>query len=79
MVPALALDLLKGLLTFNPDSRITVEEALRHPFLEQYHDPSDEPKAERPFDIDMENDDLPMVDLKKQLFAVIQEFRADHR
>ncbi|KAK6300044.1 hypothetical protein J4Q44_G00300770 [Coregonus suidteri] len=30
------------MLTFNPIKRITVEEALAHPYLEQYYDPTDE-------------------------------------
>jgi len=30
------------MLTFNPHNRITVEEALAHPYLEQYYDPADE-------------------------------------
>lgn len=30
------------MLTFNPNKRITVEEALAHPYLEQYYDPTDE-------------------------------------
>ena len=41
-----ALDLLDKLLTFNPNKRITVEQALAHPYLEQYYDPSDEVSAE---------------------------------
>lgn len=42
-----ALDLLRAMLTFNPDQRVTVEQALAHPYLEQYYDPTDEPVAER--------------------------------
>lgn len=37
-----ALDLLDKMLTFNPNKRIEVEEALAHPYLEQYYDPTDE-------------------------------------
>ncbi|KAG8148058.1 hypothetical protein E2320_023064 [Naja naja] len=40
-----ALDLLDKMLTFNPNKRITVEESLAHPYLEQYYDPSDEVTA----------------------------------
>jgi mitogen-activated protein kinase 1/3 len=40
-----ALDLLDKMLTFNPHKRITVEQALAHPYLEQYYDPADEVSA----------------------------------
>lgn len=35
-----ALDLLAKLLTFDPSKRITCEEALNHPYLAVWHDPS---------------------------------------
>lgn len=41
-----ALDLLKKLLIFNPDKRITLDEALKHPFLKELHCPDDEPVAQ---------------------------------
>ena len=34
-----ALDLLEKMLTFNPQLRIKVEDALAHPYFEQYYDP----------------------------------------
>ena len=42
------------MLTFNPNKRITVTEALQHPYLSQYYDPEDEPVASEPFDFHME-------------------------
>lgn len=38
----MAIDLLKKLLTFDAAKRITVEEALRHPYLSALHCPDDE-------------------------------------
>jgi len=63
-----ALDLLEKMLTFNPHKRITVVEALQHPYLHQYYDPEDEPEASEPFDFHMELDDLPKEKLKEMIF-----------
>jgi mitogen-activated protein kinase 1/3 len=60
--------MLDYLLTFNPDRRVTVEEALKHKYLAQYYDPSDEPTAAHPFTFDMELDDLPLPQLKQLIF-----------
>eukprot|EP00735_Rhodelphis_limneticus_P015118 TRINITY_DN9278_c0_g1::TRINITY_DN9278_c0_g1_i1::g.13289::m.13289 TRINITY_DN9278_c0_g1::TRINITY_DN9278_c0_g1_i1::g.13289 ORF type:complete len:471 (+),score=49.41,sp/P42525/ERK1_DICDI/60.68/3e-153,Pkinase/PF00069.20/1.4e-75,Pkinase_Tyr/PF07714.12/1.3e-34,Kdo/PF06293.9/7.8e-07,Kinase-like/PF14531.1/1.5e+02,Kinase-like/PF14531.1/0.048 TRINITY_DN9278_c0_g1_i1:124-1413(+) len=51
-----AIDLLEGMLKFNPHERLTVEEALRHPYLASLHDPEDEPVAESHFDFNFEKD-----------------------
>ncbi|KAI4164136.1 MAG: hypothetical protein LQ342_002100 [Letrouitia transgressa] len=71
----LALDLLEKLLAFNPVKRITVEDALRHPYLEPYHDPEDEPTAEAIpeefFDFDKNKDSLTKEELKQLIFAEI--------
>ena len=48
-----ACDLLERLLDFNPERRITTEEALAHPYLAQFHDPNDEPTT-TPFDFSFE-------------------------
>uniref|UniRef100_A0A3P8WSL7 Mitogen-activated protein kinase n=1 Tax=Cynoglossus semilaevis TaxID=244447 RepID=A0A3P8WSL7_CYNSE len=70
-----ALDLLGRMLTFNPIKRISVEEALAHPYLEQYYDPTDEPVAEEPFTFSMELDDLPKERLKELIFEETARFQ----
>lgn len=45
----LALDLLEKMLTFNPNKRITVEQALSHEYLRQYYDPDDEVNISHPY------------------------------
>jgi len=71
----LALDLLEKLLAFNPVKRITVEEALKHPYLEPYHDPEDEPTAppipEEFFDFDKHKDNLSKEQLKQLIYQEI--------
>ncbi len=62
------------MLIFNPERRITVEEALAHPFLEQYYDESDEPVADEPFQFEQELDDLPKEVLKELIFLETRQF-----
>jgi mitogen-activated protein kinase 1/3 len=69
-----ALDILDKMLTFNPYKRISIEEALAHPFLEQYYDPDDEPVAEKPFTFETELDDLPKDKLKKLIYDETMRF-----
>lgn len=69
-----ALDVLEKMLTFNPNKRITVDEALAHPYLEQYYDPDDEPVAEKPFSFEMELDDLPKEQLKLLIYQEMMRF-----
>ena len=40
---AQAIDLLEKMLTLDADLRITADQALAHPYFEEYHDPDDEP------------------------------------
>jgi serine/threonine protein kinase len=58
-----ALDLLDKMLDLNPDTRIKIDEALEHPFLEAMHDPEDEPNFEGAIDCAFEED--PSLNIEK--------------
>jgi serine/threonine protein kinase len=68
-----ALDLLKKMLDFNPDKRITVEDALGHSYLSALHFPEDEPVTTPVslFDFDYERQLLTMRDLKDLMYEEI--------
>jgi mitogen-activated protein kinase 7 len=70
-----ALDLLEKLLKFDPAVRITVEEALAHPYLEAYHDEDDEPEHKHEFDFSFEAVDS-MEEMKKMIAQEVMEFKA---
>lgn len=55
----LALDLLDKLLQFDPSKRLTVTEALAHPYLADYHLEDDEPSARAPDPAEWEFDRRP--------------------
>jgi len=38
-----AIDLMKNLLHFNPSKRLSAEQALKHPYVAQFHNPDEEP------------------------------------
>lgn len=44
--PVLALDLMRRLLMFNPEKRLTAVDALRHPYLCEFHNPAEETVAD---------------------------------
>ena len=46
-----AADLLKKLLVFDPAKRLTAADALRHPYVANFHDPANEPRCTRPITI----------------------------
>jgi len=70
-VPKDALDLLDKMLNLNHLIRITVDEALAHPFLESMHDPEDEPDFEGQMDFAFELD--PEIDINKLKSLMMKE------
>nr|AFK44020.1 unknown [Lotus japonicus] len=50
----LAIDLLQKMLVFDPTKRITVLEALQHPYIADLYDPRCNPPAQVPINLDMD-------------------------
>lgn len=70
-----AIDLLEKMLIFDPHDRITVEEALNHPYLRIWHDPSDEPVCPTEFDFSFEEVDE-IEDMRQMIIDEVATFRA---
>jgi serine/threonine protein kinase len=49
-----ALDIMSRMMIFNPDDRISVEDALAHPYLKDFHRQMSAPSCNRLFDFDFE-------------------------
>ncbi len=48
------IDLLSKLLVFDPRKRLSVSQALQHPYFQELHDPADEPICRHTFDFEFE-------------------------
>ncbi|WVQ77847.1 hypothetical protein IAR50_007544 [Cryptococcus sp. DSM 104548] len=70
----LALDLLGRLLTFDPAKRFGCQEALEHPYLAVWHDPTDEPLCEVPFDFSFEEEDS-VAGMRDLILDEVRSFR----
>ncbi|KAL3499304.1 hypothetical protein ACH5RR_038397 [Cinchona calisaya] len=73
----LAVDLLEKMLVFDPSKRITVEEALCHPFLKFLHDINDEPVCPRPFHFDFEQPSITEENIKELIWRESVKFNPD--
>jgi len=69
-VPPLVLELLDSTLQFNPDHRVTVEQALALQYLEQLHCPEDEPScaALDLSDFEFERRKIDLAALREEIF-----------
>ncbi|XP_021865570.2 mitogen-activated protein kinase 3 [Spinacia oleracea] len=53
-VDSLALDLLQRMLVFNPRKRITIAEALQHPYMSDLYEPEECPRSQTTLDVDID-------------------------
>lgn len=72
-----ALDLLRGMLIFHPEKRITVDAALEHPFLSSLHNPEDEPCADFIFSFEYESEDLTSDRIQELVWEELRSFHSD--
>jgi len=78
--PADGIDLMKKLLHFNPDKRITADEALRHPFVQRFHNPAGEISLN--FDVVPPlSDDIQLTvdEYRSKLYEMIIQKKAERR
>ncbi|CAL0329110.1 unnamed protein product [Lupinus luteus] len=73
----LAIDLAEKMLVFNPSKRMTVEEALNHPYLSSLHEINEEPTCPTPFFFDFEQTTLNEEDIKEFIWGESLNFSRD--
>uniref|UniRef100_A0A0A9Z9Z1 Mitogen-activated protein kinase FUS3 n=1 Tax=Lygus hesperus TaxID=30085 RepID=A0A0A9Z9Z1_LYGHE len=78
-VNPLAVDLLEKMLVFDPNKRISVDEALEHPYLASLHDPKIEIVApttwSHDFERDLQDKQLTQEALTKYFYKEIHQYR----
>ncbi|OSD05535.1 kinase-like protein [Trametes coccinea BRFM310] len=75
-----AVDLLEKLLKFDPAERITVVDALEHPWLSAYHDVSDEPECPTKFERWKAIEELETLpQFREAIWNEIQDYRKEVR
>ncbi|KAJ8626781.1 hypothetical protein MRB53_020091 [Persea americana] len=78
-VHSLAIDLIEKMLAFDPRQRITVEDALAHPYLASLHDVSDEPVCMTSFSFDFEQHALTEEQMKEFIYRDALAFNPEHQ
>ena len=71
------LDLVEKMLTWDPDKRITVEGALEHPFMEEMHDPTDEPVTFPLKEFEFERSNIRLRELKKLIWEEVLRYHPE--
>nr|6V6A_A Chain A, Mitogen-activated protein kinase [Toxoplasma gondii RH]6V6A_C Chain C, Mitogen-activated protein kinase [Toxoplasma gondii RH] len=75
-----ALDLLKQLLQFNPNKRISAEKGLEHPYVRQFHSPEDEPVCGKIIAIPIDdNTKYSVEDYRDKVYSEVIKKKHDQR
>ena len=68
------VDLLKKIFTWNPSSRITIDQCLSHPFFAKFHDPFNEPVTVPRVDFDFEGKNLDTEEFRQLIWKEYTKF-----
>lgn len=75
-----ALDFISRCLVFHPGRRLTIDQALRHPYVRQFHSPADEPKCPRTITIQIDdNVKYTAADYRDRLYREIARKKKEAR
>ncbi|EER00139.1 mitogen-activated protein kinase 2, putative [Perkinsus marinus ATCC 50983] len=75
-----ALDLLRLCLQFNPGKRISATEALKHPYVVQFHNPDEEPSCPAVIRIPIDdNTRLTVSDYRDRLYSEVMKRKKEQR
>jgi mitogen-activated protein kinase 15 len=75
-----AVSLMKKMLTFNPNKRITVDEALKDKYVATFHDPSNEPSAPHAFNLKIDdNVKFSISEYRETLYAEVIKLKKEKK
>jgi serine/threonine protein kinase len=73
-----AIDLMSKLLVFDPKKRLTAEQALEHPYMQELHDPEDEPVCPQMFDFGFEKEATSVEEYRDLIWSEFEYFKRKH-
>jgi mitogen-activated protein kinase 7 len=73
-----AIDLLSKLLVFDPKKRLTAEQALEHPYMQELHDAEDEPTCASVFDFGFEKESTSVDEYRDLIWSEYEFFKRKH-
>ena len=74
-----AMDFLMKFLQFNPSKRITADQALKHPYVSQFHQDEDEPCCKKVIDIPLDDHKYSIKEYRDKLYNDIHKKKKEQR